>query len=77
MKEDDVVEQLHQEKNELQTKLDKLEKVLHSLNVDRRQPDGSKFVLKMLSTNPSMCVCIADSSEINLDEYEIVKSVLL
>ena len=47
MKEDDVVEQLHQEKQELLTKLDKLERVLHSLNVDRRQPDGSKFVLNV------------------------------
>ena len=44
MKEDDVVEQLSHEKEELQTKLDKLEKILHSLNVDRRQSDGSKFV---------------------------------
>ena len=44
MKEDDVVEQLNHEKKELQAKLDKLEKVLHSLNTDRRQSDGLKFV---------------------------------
>ena len=44
MKEDDVVEQLNQEKKDLRTKLDKLERVLHSLNADHRQSDGSKFV---------------------------------
>ena len=43
MKEDEVVEQLHQEKKELQAKLDKLEKVLHSLNVDQRNSDA-RFV---------------------------------
>ena len=41
IKEDDAVEQLHQEKRELQEKLDKLEKVLHSLN--RRQSDAKRF----------------------------------
>ena len=37
MKEDEAVEQLHQEKRELQIKLDKLEKVLHKINTETRQ----------------------------------------
>ena len=37
MKEEDIVEQLHQEKNELQIKLDKLERVLHKMNAEARQ----------------------------------------
>lgn len=40
MKEDDIVEQLHLEKKDLQTKVDKLEKVLHSLNSGQRQDDA-------------------------------------
>jgi len=37
LKGEDIVEQLHQEKNELQVKLDKLEKVLHKMNAEARQ----------------------------------------
>ena len=37
LKEEDIVEQLHQEKNELQIKLDKLERVLHKMNAEARQ----------------------------------------
>lgn len=37
LKEEDIVEQLHQEKNELQMKLDKLERVLHKMNAEARQ----------------------------------------
>ena len=48
MKEDEVVEQLHQEKKELQTKLDKLEKVVRTLNVDRKHGD-TKFVIHHLA----------------------------
>ena len=48
MKEDEVVEQLHQEKKELQAKLDKLEKVVHTLNVDRKHGD-TRFVIHHLA----------------------------
>jgi len=37
LKEEEIVEQLHQEKNELQIKLEKLEKALHTMNAQARQ----------------------------------------
>lgn len=45
LKEEDVVEQLHKDNNDLQVKLNKLEKVMHSLNIDQRNGEAGRFII--------------------------------
>ena len=60
----------------MQAKLDKLEAILHSLNSEQREGDEAKYTIYHLSNNYYVIYRSAGVTEVNMDEYTIVKSLL-
>lgn len=79
LKEDDITEQLHQEKKDLEAKVEKLEKTLHTLNTDQRQADIARFTFHPLTKCNINTANYSNTNagDVQVDECEIVPSMLL